>query len=112
MTIDPLTIPCPFCGDLPVIKYWVGSIYHIYCENCEMALTPDTWITGGINALVGKLARLEQVRFFTKDGFHQSWDWGYSWDNTYEDEILPRNFDSFEEAVLDAWEKLKMRDRE
>lgn len=106
MTIDPLKIPCPFCGSFPVIGN--GSSGLISCPNCLPLMMEEDWIEGGINALAGKLERLEGIKFFQKDyGFHRVWDWGYSWDDNHEDGILPRQFNSFDEAVFDAWETLK-----
>lgn len=96
MTIDPLTIPCPFCGEYPIVKDWRNNIY---CKDCEISLTPEEWVEGGINALVGKLAR-QGIRIEDKSyGETPSWAW-------VTDEIWVKR-GSFEEAVWDAWEKMK-----
>ena len=59
----------------------------------------EDWITGGINALVGKLAR-QGIRIEDKSyGETPSWAW-------VTDEIWVKR-GSFEEAVWDAWEKMK-----
>ena len=103
MTIDPLTIPCPFCGNSGNRKEFLTEdwemVVEITCFTCEMKVSTKDWITGGINALVGKLAR-QGIRIEDKSyGETPSWAW-------VTDEIWVKR-GSFEEAVWDAWEKMK-----
>ena len=51
MTIDPLTIPCPFCEEAITEL----SEDAVTCEVCDIDIPIHEWITGGINALAGKL---------------------------------------------------------
>ena len=105
MTIDPLTIPCAYCGNVGVEKESIttyGSfdiVLEIVCYTCGTQVLPSVWLTGGINALVGKLAR-QGIRIEDKSyGETPSWAW-------VTDEIWVKR-GSFEEAVWDAWEKMK-----
>ena len=111
MTIDPFKMPCPFCQSTLFLQdVSMEDEKLINCESCGVIVSPELFISSGINALAGKLARLEEVKFFQKDyEFHRVWDWGYSWDDNHEYGNLPRHFNSFEEAVLDAYECLKGR---
>lgn len=100
MTIDPLTIPCPFCGRLPEASYYPD---WVVCSKCCPMMDPKDWITGGINALAGKLMR--------QDIFICKTYKGWTWDKISEDEDASGGmFPSFEECVLDAWEYLKKKE--
>ncbi len=101
MTIDPLKIPCAFCGFLPVIGN--GLLGLISCTNCSAVVMEDEWITGGINALVGKLAR-QGIRIEDKS-YRETPSWAW-----VTDEIWVKR-GSFEEAVLDAWKTLKREEK-
>lgn len=100
MTIDPLTIPCPFCGGHPIVKDWRWK-NNIYCRDCEISLAPEEWIEGGINALVGKLLRFG-VSIWRSEG-------GWTWDDDYD---IGGSGPTLEACVLDAWEKMEMREGE
>ena len=108
MTIDPLKIPCPHCGTNPIIP--VESRTWIMCRECENAVPPKEWITGGINALAGKLMREEFYFSSISSPKGKSW----CWDNegSISDDIAEIGggpFDTFEEAVFDAWEYLERK---
>ena len=102
MTIDPPTIPCAYCGEfskLSNLPYWIT------CSECYSVIQPQNWITGGINALAGKLMR--------QDIFICKTYKGWTWDKISEDEDEDASggmFPSFEECVLDAWEYLKKKE--
>ena len=59
MTINPLTIPCAYCGESGEITApeRMSMENRIACRRCKIVLRPAVWLTGGINALVGKLLR-------------------------------------------------------
>ena len=103
MTIDPLTIPCPFCGGFGEITApeRMSMENRIVCRRCKIVLRPADWITGGINALVGKLLRSGVEVWKSEDG--------WTWDG---DGVAGKAWQTFEYCVLDAWEKTKMREEE
>ena len=95
MTIDPLKVPCPFCGRLPEeadYDDWIS------CPDCCSRIEPKNWIECGINALVGQLLRSGVEVWKSEDG----WTW---WDG---DDAAGRVWQTFEYCVLDAWEKMSM----
>ena len=95
MNIDPLKVPCPFCGRLPEEADYPD---WISCPDCCPRIEPESWITGGINALVGQLLRSGVEVWKSEDG----WTW---WDG---DDAAGRVWQTFEYCVLDAWEKMSM----
>ena len=104
MTIDPLKVPCPFCGRLPEeadYDDWIS------CPDCCPRIEPGSWIEGGINTLAGKLMKenifVELHPFSTK----KKWTWSIVGLDRYE--YTHQVFDTFEEAVLDAWEYLERK---
>ena len=107
MTINPLDIPCAYCNGkgekYESIEYGV----EISCYSCEVKVFVDDWITGGINALVGKLARrgvhIEDMSY----GKDSSWAWASD-----KGSQMGTSFKTFEACVLDAWEKLKREKNE
>ena len=107
MTIDPLTIPCAYCGNAGVARESItthGSfdvVLEIVCYTCETQVLPSVWITGGINALVGQLARSGVEIWKSEDG--------WTWDGDGE---AGKAWQTFEYCVLDAWEKMEMREGE
>ena len=104
MTIDPLTIPCAYCGGFPD-RYDNSQVYCQYCLSLEdedaVLQTDDDWITGGINALVGKLVRSGVEVWKSEDG--------WTWDS---EDDAGKAWQTFEYCVLDAWEKAKMGEGE
>lgn len=103
MTIDPLTIPCAYCGNAGIPKESItthGSFdvaLEIVCYACETQVLPPDWIYGGINALVGKLLRSGVEVWRSEDG--------WTWDG---DGVAGKAWQTMEACVLDAWEKAKM----
>ncbi len=116
MTINPLEIPCAYCGRMPVVPPEWPTL--LYCPDCEQAITAEEWITGGINALAGMLMRefslrIEECEPVEKDEeghwmirsfMWETGEWPLRKGGTENDPVL----ESFEEAVLDAWKKLKV----
>ena len=104
MTIDPITIPCPFCEEIIVER---SDEDFVTCEVCDIDIPVHEWVTGGINALVGKLARqgthIEDMSY----GKSPSWAWASDKGNQ-----MGTSFKTFEACVLDAWEKLKRKKNE
>ena len=104
MNIDPEMIPCAYCGSTDSI-FTHGSFdvtNGIKCLTCDAETSPENWITGGINALAGKLMR--------QDIFICKTYKGWTWDKISEDETKEKDggiFQSFEECILDAWEKTR-----
>ena len=101
MNIDPLKVPCPFCDDegqrVVTVKY--GE--EIECTSCEARAFDGDWVFGGINAMVGKLTR--------KGVFVWESPEGWTWDSEDEE---GKAWQTFEYCVLDAWEKMEMREEE
>lgn len=107
MTIDPLTIPCPFCGRLPEeadYDDWIS------CPDCCPRIEPKNWIEGGINTLAGKL--MKENIFIGLHPFSVKKKWTWSIVCLDHNEYTRKLFDSFEEAVLDAWEYLERKKHE
>lgn len=103
MTIDPETIPCAYCGSNEAL-FTHGSFdvtQGMKCLTCGTETSPSDWITGGINALVGKLARSGVEVWKSEDG--------WTWDG---DGVAGKGWETMEACVLDAWEKSKMREGE
>ncbi len=101
MTIDPLTIPCPFCegfGEITAPER-MSMEDRIVCRRCKIVLRPAVWLEGGINALVGKLLR-SGVEVWKSEN-------GWTWDG---DGVAGKAWQTFEYCVLDAWEQAKMRE--
>ncbi len=94
MTIDPITIPCPFCEEIIVER---SDEDAVTCEVCDIDIPVNDWITGGINALVGKLLRFGIEIWESSEG--------WTWDSTDEE---GKAWQTFEYCVLDAWEKMSM----
>ena len=92
MNIDPLTIPCPFCEEIIIERSDEDSVT---CEVCDIHIPVHEWIEGGINALVGKLARSGVEVWKSEDG--------WTWDG---DGVAGKAWQTFEYCVLDAWEKM------
>ena len=97
MTIDPLEIPCPFCEEMITEL----SEDAVTCEICDIDILIDEWIQGGINALIGKLLRSGVEVWKSEDG--------WTWDG---DGVAGKGWETIEACVLDAWEKVKMREWE
>ena len=105
MTIDPETIPCAYCGNAGVAResvtaygyYDVDVVLEIVCCTCKTHVLSSEWITGGINALVGKLLRFG-VSIWRSEG-------GWTWDDDYD---IGGSGPTLEACVLDAWEKMSM----
>lgn len=97
MNIDPVDIPCVYCSGkgekYESIEYGV----EISCYSCGIKIFMDDWITGGINALVGKLLRFGIEIWESSEG--------WTWDSTDEE---GKAWQTFEYCVLDAWEKMSM----
>ena len=98
MTIDPLTIPCPFCEEIIVER---SDEDFVTCEVCDIDIPVHEWIEGGINALVGALVRKGVVVWQASEG--------WTWDSEDEE---GKAWQTFEYCVLDAWEKMEMREEE
>ena len=96
MTIDPMTIPCPFCEEIIIER---SDEDFVTCEVCDIDIPVHEWITGGINALVGKLLRSGVEVWKSEDG--------WTWDG---DGVAGKAWQTFEYCVLDAWEKMEMRE--
>ena len=92
MNIDPLTISCPFCSNSYPTRP-KGDPDFLYCN----IVTVEAWIPGGINALVGKLARKGVIVWESPEG--------WTWDSEDEE---GKAWQTFEYCVLDAWEKMSM----
>ena len=103
MTIDPLTIPCAYCGGSGEITApeRMSMEKRISCKRCRIVLEPPVWIAGGINALVGKLVRKGVMVWQSPEG--------WTWDSEDEE---GKAWQTFEYCVLDAWEKSKMGEEE
>ena len=106
MAIDPLKICCAYCGSLPM-----ESSIHIdtlFCSDCRQKIATENWVTGGINAMVGKLVRRRIYFYSIKSPKPERWGWD---DEQNADGNDPKSgggyFSTFEDAVLDAWETLK-----
>ena len=101
MNIDPLKVPCPFCGNSGNRKEFLTEdwemVVEITCFTCEMKVSTKDWITGGINALVGQLARSGIEIWESPEG--------WTWDSEDEE---GKAWQTFEYCVLDAWEKMSM----
>ncbi len=105
MTIDPETIPCAYCGNAGVAResvtaygyYDVDVVLEIVCCTCKTHVLSSEWITGGINALVGKLLRFGIEIWESSEG--------WTWDSTDEE---GKAWQTFDYCVLDAWEKMSM----
>ena len=103
MTIDPETIPCAYCGSNGKGDEFIfthGSFdvtLGVKCLKCGTETSPSDWITGGINALVGKLLRFGIEIWESSEG--------WTWDSTDEE---GKAWQTFEYCVLDAWEKMSM----
>ena len=103
MTIDPLTIPCPFCEETITEL----SEDAVTCEVCDIDIPIDEWIHGGINALAGKLMK---ENFFVEPlplSIKPKWVWCMD-----RRKYTHKQFNSFDEAVLDAWEYLERKKHE
>ena len=102
MTIDPETIPCAYCGSNGKGDEFIfthGSFdvtLGVKCLKCGTETSPSDWITGGINALVGKLLRFG-VSIWRSEG-------GWTWDDDYD---IGGSGPTLEACVLDAWEKIR-----
>ena len=99
MNIDPETVPCAYCGSTDSI-FTHGSFdvtNGIKCLTCDAETSPDNWITGGINSLVGKLVRKGVMVWQSPEG--------WTWDSEDEEGSA---WQTFEYCVLDAWEKMSM----
>ena len=107
MTINPLEIPCAYCGRSPVVPPEWPTL--IYCPDCEQAITAEEWITGGINAMAGELTKRHIHFSFTKTPNRNYWSCWQEDSSVVNGGWLSfgGRFDTFEEAVLDAWEALK-----
>lgn len=57
--IDPLKIPCAYCRLLPVRR--MSDFYPIHCIECDLSMDEDKWITGGINAMAGKMEESQEI---------------------------------------------------
>ena len=104
MTIDPLAIPCPFCGSLPEeadYDDWIS------CPDCCPRIEPKNWIEGGINTLAGKL--MKENFFIEPHPLSIKPKWVWCMDRR---KYTHKQFDSFEEAVLDAWEYIERKKHE
>ena len=84
MTIDPLDIPCAYCSGKGEKHESIEYGVEISCYSCEVKVFVDDWITGGINALFGRIARMLDA-----------------------EEDLDRPFPTFEEAVMYGWKKMQ-----
>ncbi len=93
MTIDTITIPCPFCEEIIVER---SDEDFVTCEVCDIDLPVHDWITGGINAMVGKLLR-SGISVWRSDE-------GWTWDG---DGDIGGSGPTLEACVLDAWEKIR-----
>ena len=99
MTIDPLTIPCPFCGRLPEeadYSDWIS------CPDCCPRIEPKSWIEGGINALAGKLMKENIFVELHPPYIKPQWVWSVD-----RRKYTHKRFDTFEEAVFDAWKSVE-----
>ena len=102
MTIDPFKVPCPFCGRLPEESDYSG---WISCPDCCPRIEPEAWIEVGTNSLAGKLMKehiFVEIHPFSMRG---KWVWGFV--SLDRHEYTKKRFDTFEEAVLDAWETIR-----
>ena len=54
MTIDPLEIPCAYCGGAGEVTApeRMSMEKRISRRRCRIVLRPAAWIEGGINALI------------------------------------------------------------
>ena len=107
MTIDPFTIPCAFCQSTLFLQdVSTDDEELICCESCATIVSPKIFIFGGINALAGKLMK---ENFFVEPhplSIKPKWTWCMD-----RRKYTHKQFDSFEEAVLDAWETLKREEK-
>lgn len=91
--IDPTKVPCAMCqAEDPE-----SLSDSVICDYCNACVTPEEWIAGGINAIAGRLVRETEWHPAKMDG---------KWYMTAgpEDGVGP--YDSFDEAVLDAYKHL------
>lgn len=106
--IDPLEVPCAYCGALPEksVEPDDPTEYDcrwLFCDVCHSdSYTPEEWIIAGINAMDGKLMR-KGCSIAYLGGMN--WGWAFPPDN--EMEMSNYGFaSSFEQAVLDAFNHL------
>jgi hypothetical protein len=103
--IDPEKVSCPFCGEIPTrIKHSVEYGDEVVCETCCIEIPEDLWVKAGINATAGRL-----MRKFEDFGVRRSSEddrTGKFWLVVEGREESPGYFDSWEEAVLDAYSHL------
>ena len=105
MAINPLEIPCAYCGknDVKFIGIDLDSMTHIYCLPCDLMIPQGDWVNGSINALAGILMRngiyLENVTYSESD----------VWIMSSVEKPIGIKSASFEEAVLDAYQFLKLK---
>ena len=107
MNIDSFTIPCPFCQSTLFLQdVSTDDEELICCESCATIVSPNIFISGGINALAGKL--MKENIFVESHLLSIKPKWTWCMDRR---KYTHKQFDSFEEAVLDAWETLKREEK-
>ena len=102
MIIDPLGIPCAYCGGKGEKRESVEYGMEISCLACGVTVYVDDWIEGGINALIGKLHRHHT---YVENLLLDSSDKPWFWINSKGKKGGP--FASLDEAALDAWKNFK-----
>lgn len=113
MNIDALEVPCAYCGEFPeIIRPSYEDRERIVCKRCGHYFEePELWITGGINSMAGMLMRRHIYFSFIKTPKWEHWNWDDEFSVTDDETSFGGPFDTFEEAVLDAWKKLKMEEK-
>lgn len=104
MTIDPLTISCAYCGSKGEKHESVEYGMEISCLACGVTVYVDDWITGGINALAGKLMKENIFVELHLPYIKPQWVWSVD-----RRKYIHKRFDTFEEAVFDAWKSVENR---
>ncbi len=109
MIIDPLEIPCAYCGGAGEVTApeRMSMEKRISCRRCRIVLRPAVWITGGLNALIGKLHRHHT---YVENLLLDSSDKPWFWINSEGKKGGP--FASLDEAALDAWKKMEIEEGE
>ena len=94
--INPFKIPCAYCEGKPVKVQ--TSEHLLQCPDCRQIVGRSEWVKGGVKAIAGTLMKR---RFYFEEYPYTPPRWVWSIERL---KYHPRQFGTFEEAVIDAWE--------